>query len=140
MRINAVKKRRKSGYHFSIHGLNEEQLLGVNTAIRYPYASQCRVHGSLRFAQAVNGSVLFQYLSKLIQSHNGKQQSRWHEEGVGTGGYYIIHDNNCRTKSKRTVIAVVRPLSADRLVVAIFNENYHTETMDFFFCDKQKTL
>ena len=51
--------------------------------------------------------------------------------------YYLLHDNNKRTKSRRKIIAVVKEVSREHILLAHNNENYGTKKMDFSILRKR---
>jgi hypothetical protein len=76
----------------------------------YRYASACRPEGSLGFALKTNLDVTSTFILDIIHGHKAQLQLR-SRFGNPKGEYFLLHDNNGRSRGKRNVIAVARKLS-----------------------------
>ena len=133
-RIVARQKRGKKGRYFFFLWDRDGNYLPMNLCRDYPYAAQCRVDGAIQFARQYNPSVLSKHISRLVTSSDARKQVSG-RECDGGGEYFLIHNNNGRTKSKREVVGVARYVSKTKLVFAHFNDQYGTMDVDFCICD-----
>jgi hypothetical protein len=123
-----VATRKKGGvFQFQLHTTSGE-IISATDPKKYTYATQCKVNGALLLAMRQNPEEMSRYLSRLIASKEGNTQIKSRESH-----YYLIHNNNGRTKSKRSVVGIVRPIAHNRFVFVLMDDDYRTESMEFYF-------
>jgi uncharacterized protein Veg len=133
-RMFARNRRRKTGFHFEVQpsGDNDNSIPFLGR--RFQNRHQCLTEGSLLFCANKDVISSSKFIGRLLQKNNAKRQTDV-RAGNPSGEYFLLHNNNGRTKSKRSVIAVVKQITSSRYVVALVNETYGTETMDYFYID-----
>ena len=134
--IIAFTKRRRIGFYFAVIDKTGHRHEAPDPAINFLCAQNCRLFGSIHFALRTQPTILASYLFRLLETDQAKEQI--YRRGKNHyGEYYILHDNDGRTKSKRMVLGVVRFLSPQQIVLALFDEKYHSPEMNFSVFTKQ---
>jgi hypothetical protein len=101
----------------------------------FEIAQECCNEGGLRFALVTNLSATSAFILNILHGHKAQLQLRCRVDNM-TGDYFLLHDNNRRSKGKRGVIAVARKLSSTRFISALHNKRYNTEEMEYYYLDK----
>jgi hypothetical protein len=123
-------------YYFGIQPQNSTEihtLTGDNLAYKDRYV--CRGEGALRYAFTNNIVAMTDFILNILHSYNAQRQIR-SRPYTPTGEYFLLHDNNRRGHGKRLVLAVARKLSHTRFFLALYNNRYLTDEMDYFCLDR----
>ena len=128
IRVDRLKKNK--GHALSVVDAHNITHTFVHPTIKYSCANDCKVDGSLQYCRLSKPDLLSKYVCSIVFTDQGRNQIRDRETSGGSV-YYLLHDNNKRTKSRRKVIAVVKEVSREHILLAHNNENYGTEKMDF---------
>ena len=128
--ITRVERKRRGGFRFLVVKIDGERCYSPSTNLRYLCAWHCKIYETIRLAIKTNPVVLSRFIFKLIDSVNARKQLESQPDS-SYGEYLLIHCNDRRIESKRHVLAVVRLISSVVAVLAVVNDNYRTDDMEF---------
>lgn len=128
--ILATRQTNTQGYVFSLWDRRKENKIFPMVNNVYSHPQLCKVEGTIHFAYEKNKPALSLFISSLVNSEKGKTQ-----RATRTEDFYLLHDSSGQLKSKRNVLALVKPVSPTQLVLILLNEDYKKPTMDYFYLD-----
>jgi hypothetical protein len=122
------------GFFFAAQRGNSKEWCQLNGP-SYGCASACRREGSLRFALKTNLEATSTFILDILHGHKTQLQLR-SRFGNPKGEYFLLHDNNGRSRGKWNVIADARKLYLPRFILALNNNKYETQEIEYFYLDK----
>jgi hypothetical protein len=133
-RILVGRQRGKKGFFLSVQLLDMlERKIVLGPNISYENGRACRSEGGLRFALNTNLQATSAFILHIVHGHTAQLQLRSRRFN-SIGEYFLLW--NGRIQGKRFIVAVVRKLSSSRFIMALVNERYNTDKMDYFYLDK----
>jgi hypothetical protein len=123
-------------FFFAVQWGNSKEWCRLNGP-SYGYASACRCEGSLRFALETNLDVTSTFILDILHGHKAQLQLR-SRFGNPKGEYFLLHDNNGRSRGKRNVIAVARKLSLSCFILALNTTNMKLQKLNISIWIKER--
>jgi hypothetical protein len=111
-RIEAEERTRKPGFYFVIRiESTNERLTQAFGDHPYDHARACCSQGALRFALTHNLSATSAFIIDLLHGPKAQIQLRSRADNPN-GEYFLLQDNNRRSKGKRTILAIAKKLTS----------------------------
>ena len=132
-----ILKRRKKNQGFTFGVKDETGVIHflLPPDLAFGFQHECKVFGSILFAEQKDKSALTKYVFGLLDSPAARVQIS-ERSPILDKDYYIIHDNNRRALCKRSNAGIVKKLNDTTVVLVLMNEHYRDEKMTYIILHK----